>query len=66
MRHHLDWCVGCETPVNEEINLPEDWKEGDPLPEGLTIHGTPRERHKGIAPFAFRGARGKQDRVKLP
>jgi hypothetical protein len=61
----LDWCTGCETSVADEVNLPVNWKEGDPLPEGLTIHGTARERAAGRAPFAFRGPRGSQDRVML-
>jgi hypothetical protein len=57
----LDFCRGCETPENERVNLPEDWKAGDPLPEGLTVHYTSREG----GPFAFLGnpREGTRERV---
>lgn len=57
-----DWCAGCETPGNERVNLPDGWKHGDFLPEGLTIHVSVTEGYR----FAFRGDPRKNDRVRLP
>ena len=51
----LDYCNGCAVMGSRRINLPEGWSEGDPLPLGLTVHQTPRERANGNKPFAFIG-----------
>ena len=58
-RGDANWCRGCEIPGDKRINLPSDWKEGDPLPKDLTIHSTERDPRR----FAFRGVDYAQDRV---
>ena len=58
----LDYCNGCAVMGSRRINLPEGWSEGDPLPLGLTVHQTPRERANGNKPFAFIGDPARQVR----
>lgn len=55
----LDWCEGCAERVQK--NLPEDWKEGDAIPDDVTVHRTARE----IRRFVFIGAKHKQKRHYL-
>lgn len=57
----LDWCTGCAIPAAKQVNLPADFKAGDPMPENLTVHDTPRERKK----FAFVGNPRSQNRYYL-
>lgn len=52
-------CEGCDIPLDKRVNLPVDWKEGDPLPKGLTIH----KSEKGF--FAFQGDPWSQRRIYL-
>lgn len=56
-----DWCAGCEIPERERVNLPSGWREGDTLPNDLTVHSSERDPRR----FAFRGDPHRQDRVYL-
>jgi hypothetical protein len=38
MSVNLDWCSGCDVPLNKRVNLPDGWVEGDLILEGVTIH----------------------------
>lgn len=58
-------CPGCNVlPLSARVTLPVGWKDGDPLPENLTMH----EERVGlnVRRFAFRGNHYAQDRVYFP
>lgn len=57
--HNIDHCIGCETPENERINLPENWNPGDPIPHSVTIHSSDRDPRR----FVFRGDPNRGDRI---
>lgn len=54
-----NWCAGCASaPEDKQVNLPAGWTEGQPVPEGLTIHSTANDRRR----FAFIGEKHAQNR----
>jgi hypothetical protein len=55
----LDYCHGCaESP---QVNLSNDWIEGDILPDNVTVHCTKRDPRK----FVFIGPKERQKRLYL-
>jgi len=59
MSSYREYCAGCAVPEGEKINLPAGWKDGDPIPENVTVHYSTVTRSH----FMFRGDPKYQDRV---